>query len=187
MFTPNIGMWECDHCGFRHGCWYQSISDLLGFSCTTLSRVYTEPCIKSKNKKWVPVLQGKIPYWWQRLEENGQTGSYRKTTITQKITFYNHDGHKSMCEALKCMHNTLNFELDGVQKKILWSFSNFCSIFLSSKITYTNTLFNIYLSIQLLPTKKFYCNTNSKFSCWTVLQPLSGQSYALSYAKWDMR
>lgn len=49
-------------------------ADLLGFMDTAISRVYQDQQ-KRENTQWAAGLWVKVPCWWQRSEENGQTTS----------------------------------------------------------------------------------------------------------------
>ncbi len=58
----------------RDGLSISKTAVLLVFSHTTISRVLQRMVQKKENIQWAAVVWTKMPCWWQRSEENGQTG-----------------------------------------------------------------------------------------------------------------
>ncbi len=79
-------------------------ADLLGFSRTTISRVYRERSDKEKIMQWVAVVWTKMPCWGQRRMAR-LVRSYRKVTVTQITTRYNQGMQNTISE--HTTHRTL--------------------------------------------------------------------------------
>uniref|UniRef100_A0A8C9SXX1 Uncharacterized protein n=1 Tax=Scleropages formosus TaxID=113540 RepID=A0A8C9SXX1_SCLFO len=103
------------HCGMIFGARQAGFSVsvtayFLGFSCTTISRVYSEWCKKQKTaSEW------QFCRWKHLVDERGQqrmtrlVRADRRAIVTQIMTLYK-------CGELR-MHNMSNLEADGLQQQ----------------------------------------------------------------------
>jgi len=76
---------------------------LLGFSCTTISRVYKEWCEKGKTfSMWQSCLRKCLVHARDQRRMGRLIQADRRATLTEITTRYNQGMKQSICEATTC-------------------------------------------------------------------------------------